>query len=77
MSKERPTEQQRKTVAENIRAGGVSADNLAAEELGLRDGGGKMVSIVEEAKLEESEGGGPIASAKREFDQKTADSVDG
>lgn len=75
MSTKRPTQEQREVVAEDIKAGGVSAVELVMEE---GEGQGIMggTPILDEAELEEAEGGGPVAEAVKEFDQQNADATD-
>lgn len=68
----RPTIEEATEVAADIKAGGLMATELAAEEtLGagvLAEG----TPILDEAALEQAEGGGVISEAVREFDQEQA-----
>lgn len=71
----RPTEEQKQTVADDIKTGGPMATELATEEAlgaGIYSG---ATPILDEAALERAEGGGPIAEAVREFDQEQANTA--
>lgn len=59
---DRPTQEQREAVAQNIREGGDSATEVIMEEIGLSEG----TPILDEAAKEQAEGGGPIAEAVAE-----------
>lgn len=76
MNEKRPSQADREAIAEDIREGGGAAIELASEEAGNPSRMKNGPSILEEAALEQAEGGGPVAEAVREFDQQTADAVD-
>lgn len=72
----RPTEEQKELVANDIRNGGPMAVELASEETLGRGVISGATPILDEAAIEQAEGGGVIAEAVREFDQQSADAVD-
>jgi hypothetical protein len=72
MSKERPTQEQREAVAQNIRDGGGAATETVMEELGIADG----TPILDEAQAEADEGGGPIADAVAELDKESKEEME-
>lgn len=68
----RPTQEQRETVAADIRRGGDAQGETMMEEVGLTAG----TPILDEAKAEREEGGGPIADAVGELEEKIDEGAD-
>jgi len=65
MNKERPTQEEREAVAQDIREGGEMAGEVMMEEIGLAE-----PVILAEAEAEAAEGGGPVADAVAELDKQ-------
>lgn len=71
-NKERPTQQQREAVAQDIKEGGPAATETLMEEIGLTED----TPILDEADKEREEGGGPVAAAVDQLDKEAEADVD-